>query len=207
MANDRDAGEGGQQARRHEAFPPTSNSFSPNPHFSTSSHHPQPLALPQAFIPYAPFLANNAPSGLPHPPAPVSSYSYPPANPSTSSSSSSGYPLGHAPTHSHDHAHSHSVQHNELSPLMTNLYGSAAGLASPTLNAPATNSNFGQGSESAESPGAGGNNANQSKVVQKADRSCKKCRERRVRCDRQYPACARCTKRREQCSYGTGVFM
>ncbi|GAA6013193.1 hypothetical protein JCM8202_003054 [Rhodotorula sphaerocarpa] len=45
------------------------------------------------------------------------------------------------------------------------------------------------------------------KVVQKADRSCKKCRERRVRCGREFPACARCKKRRDACSYGEGVFV
>ncbi|GAA5859997.1 hypothetical protein JCM1840_001833 [Sporobolomyces johnsonii] len=48
---------------------------------------------------------------------------------------------------------------------------------------------------------------NTGKVVQKADRSCKKCRERRVRCDRAYPACARCRKRREECVYSEGVYV
>uniref|UniRef100_A0A0K3CDM4 BY PROTMAP: gi/472585859/gb/EMS23401.1/ C6 transcription factor [Rhodosporidium toruloides NP11] gi/647395744/emb/CDR37411.1/ RHTO0S02e14554g1_1 [Rhodosporidium toruloides] n=1 Tax=Rhodotorula toruloides TaxID=5286 RepID=A0A0K3CDM4_RHOTO len=45
------------------------------------------------------------------------------------------------------------------------------------------------------------------KIVKKADRSCKKCRERRVRCGREYPTCSRCKKRRDACSYGEGVFV
>ncbi|BGP02972.1 hypothetical protein JCM10021v2_006694 [Rhodotorula toruloides] len=39
------------------------------------------------------------------------------------------------------------------------------------------------------------------KIVQKADKSCKKCRERRVRCDRAWPTCSRCKKRRETCEW------
>ncbi|GEM10786.1 proteophosphoglycan ppg4 [Rhodotorula toruloides] len=39
------------------------------------------------------------------------------------------------------------------------------------------------------------------KIVQKADKSCKKCRERRVRCDRVWPICSRCKKRRETCEW------
>ncbi|KAJ8292186.1 Depudecin biosynthesis cluster-specific transcription activator DEP6 [Rhodotorula toruloides] len=39
------------------------------------------------------------------------------------------------------------------------------------------------------------------KIVQKADKSCKKCRERRVRCDRTWPTCSRCKKRRETCEW------
>ncbi|GEM12030.1 C6 transcription factor [Rhodotorula toruloides] len=38
-------------------------------------------------------------------------------------------------------------------------------------------------------------------IVKKADRSCKKCRERR------YPTCHRCKKRRDACLYGEGVFV
>ncbi|GAA5937964.1 hypothetical protein JCM3775_002408 [Rhodotorula graminis] len=45
------------------------------------------------------------------------------------------------------------------------------------------------------------------KIVQKADRSCKKCRERRVRCGREFPTCARCKKRRDTCSFGEGVYV
>ncbi|GAA5849707.1 hypothetical protein JCM9279_001986 [Rhodotorula babjevae] len=45
------------------------------------------------------------------------------------------------------------------------------------------------------------------KIVQKADRSCKKCRERRVRCGREFPTCARCKKRRDACSFGEGVYV
>ncbi|GAA5872131.1 hypothetical protein JCM1840_006327 [Sporobolomyces johnsonii] len=48
--------------------------------------------------------------------------------------------------------------------------------------------------------GAGGR-----KIVQKADKSCRKCRDRRVRCDRTYPTCDRCRKRRETCSYVDNV--
>ncbi|TNY24237.1 hypothetical protein DMC30DRAFT_413470 [Rhodotorula diobovata] len=43
------------------------------------------------------------------------------------------------------------------------------------------------------------------KIIQKADRSCKKCRERRVRCGREFPTCARCKKRRDACQFGEGV--
>ncbi|GAA5981724.1 hypothetical protein JCM5350_000469 [Sporobolomyces pararoseus] len=39
------------------------------------------------------------------------------------------------------------------------------------------------------------------KLVKKADKSCRKCRDRRVRCDRVYPICDRCRKRRETCTY------
>ncbi|GAA5929182.1 hypothetical protein JCM1841_006226 [Sporobolomyces salmonicolor] len=59
-------------------------------------------------------------------------------------------------------------------------------------------------SDAVGSPAA---STNTGKVVQKADRSCKKCRERRVRCDRAYPACARCRKRREDCVYSEGVYI
>ncbi|SCV73552.1 BQ2448_7478 [Microbotryum intermedium] len=37
------------------------------------------------------------------------------------------------------------------------------------------------------------------------NKSCFLCRERRVRCDRTWPACKRCSKRREDCQYGPGV--
>ncbi|GAA6015491.1 hypothetical protein JCM8202_002490 [Rhodotorula sphaerocarpa] len=43
------------------------------------------------------------------------------------------------------------------------------------------------------------------KIVQRADKSCKKCRERRVRCDRLWPACERCHKRRERCDWADGT--
>ncbi|SCV69206.1 BQ2448_2226 [Microbotryum intermedium] len=33
------------------------------------------------------------------------------------------------------------------------------------------------------------------------DKTCNRCRERRVRCDRAFPICGRCLKRREGCSY------
>ncbi|KDE07740.1 hypothetical protein MVLG_02012 [Microbotryum lychnidis-dioicae p1A1 Lamole] len=37
------------------------------------------------------------------------------------------------------------------------------------------------------------------------NKSCFLCRERRVRCDRTWPACKRCSNRREDCHYGPGV--
>ncbi|GAA5964092.1 hypothetical protein JCM3765_000900 [Sporobolomyces pararoseus] len=43
------------------------------------------------------------------------------------------------------------------------------------------------------------------KLVKKADKSCRKCRDRRVRCDRVYPVCDRCRKRRETCTYVDSV--
>ncbi|GAA6017493.1 hypothetical protein JCM11491_006842 [Sporobolomyces phaffii] len=43
------------------------------------------------------------------------------------------------------------------------------------------------------------------KLVKKADKSCRKCRDRRVRCDRVYPVCDRCRKRRENCSWADTV--
>ncbi|GAA6005386.1 hypothetical protein JCM10207_002964 [Rhodosporidiobolus poonsookiae] len=49
--------------------------------------------------------------------------------------------------------------------------------------------------------------AQQPKVTQKADRSCKTCRQRRVRCGREFPTCARCKKRRDECNYGEGVYV
>ncbi|GAA6006958.1 Zn(II)2Cys6 transcription factor domain-containing protein [Rhodotorula paludigena] len=55
--------------------------------------------------------------------------------------------------------------------------------------------------------GAGGSSSQPPKIIQKADRSCKKCRERRVRCGREYPTCSRCKKRRDACNYGEGVYV
>ncbi|GAA5971343.1 hypothetical protein JCM11641_008315 [Rhodosporidiobolus odoratus] len=43
------------------------------------------------------------------------------------------------------------------------------------------------------------------KMTQKADRSCKVCRQRRVRCGREYPTCSRCKKRKDDCGYGDDV--
>ncbi|GAA6057400.1 hypothetical protein JCM3770_000745 [Rhodotorula araucariae] len=54
---------------------------------------------------------------------------------------------------------------------------------------------------------AGTSSTRSPRIVQKADRSCKKCRERRVRCGREFPTCARCKKRRDACSYGEGVYV
>ncbi|GAA5899686.1 uncharacterized protein JCM6883_005956 [Sporobolomyces salmoneus] len=48
---------------------------------------------------------------------------------------------------------------------------------------------------------AEGEKAGDKKLVKKADKSCRKCRDRRVRCDRVYPVCDRCRKRREVCNY------
>ncbi|GAA5853267.1 hypothetical protein JCM8547_000261 [Rhodosporidiobolus lusitaniae] len=47
---------------------------------------------------------------------------------------------------------------------------------------------------------SGGGNGDK-KMVQRSDKSCKKCRERRVRCDRHWPTCDRCKKRRETCEW------
>ncbi|ORY62707.1 hypothetical protein BCR35DRAFT_315598 [Leucosporidium creatinivorum] len=43
------------------------------------------------------------------------------------------------------------------------------------------------------------------KVQQTTDKSCVVCRERRVRCSREWPRCTRCVKRREECVYGEGI--
>ncbi|GAA5894933.1 Zn(II)2Cys6 transcription factor domain-containing protein [Sporobolomyces salmoneus] len=192
MQSEQDVGDHSQQPRRNDQYHSTSNSFSPTtPHFSTSPS----LGHQSSFIPYASFPNDHNPSGLPVPPQSQSAnnahhgYPYPHA---ADSPSSSGYQLGHGS--------SISQGQNELPPMMNNMFGAALSPNAPT--------NFGgSGIDSADSPGASGSSPNQNKIVQKADRSCKKCRERRVRCDRQYPACQRCTKRREQCSYGTGVFV
>jgi hypothetical protein len=181
MQDEHSTGDGSQHSRDHEGFQAyqasTSNSINHHPHLSQTRPH---IGLPQTFIPYSPFLNETSPSALPTPPLP----------PSTGNTNN-GYAFSPAP-------------HNELSPLMTNMFGAA--LTSPPLGSAATPAAHGQ-LDQGEGGGGGPSAANQNKIVQKADRSCKKCRERRVRCDRQYPACARCTKRREQCSYGTGVFV
>ncbi|GAA6044196.1 hypothetical protein JCM8097_006809 [Rhodosporidiobolus ruineniae] len=62
--------------------------------------------------------------------------------------------------------------------------------------------------------GAGGGVSAQSPVVaalaagvgpRTTEKSCKNCRLRRVKCDRQWPRCNRCTQRNEDCSFGTFV--
>ncbi|GAA5914825.1 hypothetical protein JCM6882_007284 [Rhodosporidiobolus microsporus] len=55
--------------------------------------------------------------------------------------------------------------------------------------------------DSGESGTAAVSSAVPKKIVQRADKSCKKCRERRVRCDRLWPTCERCKKRRETCEW------
>ncbi|KAM0752687.1 hypothetical protein T439DRAFT_323299 [Meredithblackwellia eburnea MCA 4105] len=45
------------------------------------------------------------------------------------------------------------------------------------------------------------------KPTQVADKSCARCRERKVRCDRSYPSCRRCRKRRETCEYPEFVYV
>ncbi|GAA6030790.1 hypothetical protein JCM8097_008877 [Rhodosporidiobolus ruineniae] len=63
-------------------------------------------------------------------------------------------------------------------------------------------SNSGSGSGSGSVSGARPTTAtDDKKIVQRADKSCKKCRERRVRCDRRWPTCDRCKKRRETCEW------
>ncbi|BGP51267.1 hypothetical protein JCM10450v2_007196 [Rhodotorula kratochvilovae] len=59
----------------------------------------------------------------------------------------------------------------------------------------------GDDAESGEDEPGGASEGAGKRIVQRADKSCKKCRERRVRCDRAWPACARCKKRREACEW------
>ncbi|GAA5940888.1 Zn(II)2Cys6 transcription factor domain-containing protein [Sporobolomyces koalae] len=42
-------------------------------------------------------------------------------------------------------------------------------------------------------------------LVKISGKSCASCRNRKVKCDRRYPQCARCVKRRETCDYGDDV--
>ncbi|GAA5924303.1 Zn(II)2Cys6 transcription factor domain-containing protein [Sporobolomyces koalae] len=161
-----------------------SGPFSPHLAHTHPNHHTS-RATP-AFVPYSPLGPDGSASNLPTPPLPSShngSFGF------GTGSSSSGYPIPPS-TPAHEQ-------------LMTNMFGAA--LTSPGLPSSTTFGHDAQHAQSALDSNAG--NLNGSKVIQKADRSCKKCRERRVRCDRQYPACARCKKRREDCSYGTGVFV
>ncbi|GAA6008707.1 hypothetical protein JCM11491_003406 [Sporobolomyces phaffii] len=189
MNGERDTGDPGQFQLGQSSNP---SSFLTSPHLSSHLvQPPAPLQHAQPFIPYSPFLSDASVVGLPTPPPPLSatsasgSFTFSPVD-----TTSPAFPLPHP-------------GHNELSPLMTNMFGAA--LTSPGSTGPTT---FGHGTESAESPGGPRDtNANGGKIVQKADRSCKKCRERRVRCDRHFPKCERCLKRREECSYGTGVFI
>ncbi|GAA5979583.1 hypothetical protein JCM11641_007877 [Rhodosporidiobolus odoratus] len=68
---------------------------------------------------------------------------------------------------------------------------------------PSSGSGNGNGSGIRKRAGGEGveNSGEGTKLVQRADKSCKKCRERRVRCDRQWPTCERCRKRREACEW------
>lgn len=47
----------------------------------------------------------------------------------------------------------------------------------------------------------------ESDLIQLANKSCTRCRERRVRCNREYPSCDRCLKRKEDCDWGPGIQM
>ncbi|GAA5917029.1 hypothetical protein JCM5296_001820 [Sporobolomyces johnsonii] len=44
-----------------------------------------------------------------------------------------------------------------------------------------------------------------SELVKVTGKSCASCRARKVKCDRRYPECARCIKRKESCDYGDDI--
>ncbi len=46
---------------------------------------------------------------------------------------------------------------------------------------------------------------NQGDLIQLANKSCTRCRERRVRCNREWPNCDRCLKRKEDCDWGPNI--
>ncbi|GAA5860241.1 hypothetical protein JCM3774_000354 [Rhodotorula dairenensis] len=93
------------------------------------------------------------------------------------------------------------AQHNRFDALM-NLHA----LGSRDAAGPSGGGSGGESSYAAMDSSNGGAEL-PPRIVQKADRSCKKCRERRVRCGREFPSCARCKKRRDVCSYGEGVYV
>ncbi|GAA6041182.1 hypothetical protein JCM8097_008330 [Rhodosporidiobolus ruineniae] len=174
-----------------------------------SGHFPQPPGPPGS----RPQLDLNR---LPPPQLPPAQAVYTPYNPFFHSSTSSGYPQN--PSHAAPFPISHSTgQHDggteSLAPSPTSsrgtsgtdlaalsaMYGSSLGGAAASLGADAR---MGEGA----SPDASGGPPTP-KVTQKADRSCKTCRQRRVRCGREYPVCSRCKKRRDECNYGEGVYV
>lgn len=117
-----------------------------------SHHHHQPPTT--SFSPIDPVLSpyDHAQAFLPYP-HPFSSSALPTPPPTTSSLPLAVFPSGSFSPGQAGGSH-------ELSPLMTNMCG--ADLTSPDLNS----ASFGQGM--LESPGG------PNKVIQKADRSCKK---------------------------------
>ncbi|KAM0787098.1 hypothetical protein ACM66B_006354 [Microbotryomycetes sp. NB124-2] len=78
---------------------------------------------------------------------------------------------------------------------------SASSAAAPALvaQAEALPSKHAPTKQRRSSKGSVGDDTNSDKHF--GDRSCVRCRERRVRCDRAHPVCSRCEKRREACEY------
>ncbi|GAA5991549.1 hypothetical protein JCM10908_005756 [Rhodotorula pacifica] len=111
-----------------------------------------------------------------------------------------GAPAGDASMH-------HDQQNNHLDALMKLQAMGSRDFAGPSRGTGATGGSGGEDAAMSVEAGANGETEAPPRIVQKADRSCKKCRERRVRCGREFPSCARCKKRRDGCSYGEGVFV
>ena len=147
MSYEQPVGEQGQYQGRRESN--SAAKFQPPHH---PNHHPQNPTL----SPVAPVLSAYDPAQTflpyPHPFSPSAL----PTPPHTSSS----LPLAVFPNTSF--SPSQAGESHELSPLMTNMFGAA--LTSPGLSS----ASFGQVDGMLESPNA------TNKVIQKADRSCKK---------------------------------
>lgn len=90
-------------------------------------------------------------------------------------------------------------------PTQPNRYTPYPGLSLPagptTGGAPARVLAPGHYMASADSHAQAGPSASNEAVINTADRSCNRCRERRVRCDRVHPLCSRCAKRSEPCTW------
>ncbi|GAA5905370.1 hypothetical protein JCM6882_003140 [Rhodosporidiobolus microsporus] len=183
-----DGSEGGSGGYRPSGNPPTA--LPPQ----DQRRPPPPLHPPPApvYTPYNPFLHSSTTSPYPSQPPitqpfPLPPLSHPNPLPDAASDSLAPSPTSSRGTSGTDFA------------ALSALYGVSLGGAAASLGGEVSVGD-------AASPEATGTLA-APKVTKKADRSCKTCRQRRVRCGREYPTCTRCLKRKDECSYGEGVYV
>ncbi|GAA5830549.1 hypothetical protein JCM11251_002511 [Rhodosporidiobolus azoricus] len=180
-----DEGSGGYRPQPHppRALPPRDQ-----------NRLPPPLRPPAApvYTPYNPFLHAPATQSYTSHQTLPQSFPLPCVQHPTSLADGGSDSLAPSPTTSHG------TSATDFAALSA-LYGVSMGGAAASLGGEL-------GGVEAASPEANGT-LPAPKVTRKADRSCKTCRQRRVRCGREYPTCSRCKKRRDECSYGEGVYV